>query len=238
MSRRIKDRGLKPVLPLQPVDKGRCFRRQRLEAHPSGRQQDRLQLRAAQEGGLATGGDEPIPDEHHHHGDQTDANGAEQRASEPIRETDACAHELAERRPRQHAEDHAGHQKETEEQKRVAHPGGRGGVRSVGQSRGYESGRGRSDRGGRNVAHDGGGAAQEARVEAGESRQERDDIHGCIEQIHCGHNRRLHMTFLLDRDDFSSSRHPGLACWRSMIFPKTGSHFSGSCSRALKLLKD
>ena len=35
---------------------------------------------------------------------------------------------------------------------------------------------------------------------------------------------------LPERDDFSSNRHPALAyCW-SMIFPKTGSHFSGSCA--------
>src|SRR5262245_58561082 len=34
----------------------------------------------------------------------------------------------------------------------------------------------------------------------------------------------------LKRDDFSSNRHLALAyCW-SMIFPKTGAHFSGSCS--------
>src|SRR5215207_7802725 len=32
-------------------------------------------------------------------------------------------------------------------------------------------------------------------------------------------------------DDFSSSRHPALPLCSSMIFPKTGSHFSGSCSR-------
>jgi hypothetical protein len=36
---------------------------------------------------------------------------------------------------------------------------------------------------------------------------------------------------LLEQDDFSSNHHPALLlCW-SMIFPKTGTHFSGSCSR-------
>jgi hypothetical protein len=35
---------------------------------------------------------------------------------------------------------------------------------------------------------------------------------------------------LLERDDFSLDRHPALSfCW-SMIFSKTGIHFSGSCS--------
>jgi hypothetical protein len=34
----------------------------------------------------------------------------------------------------------------------------------------------------------------------------------------------------LKRDDFSSNRHLALAYWWSMIFPKTGIHFSGSCS--------
>src|SRR6185503_16972160 len=34
----------------------------------------------------------------------------------------------------------------------------------------------------------------------------------------------------LDRDDFSSNRHPDLVLCLSMIFSETGSHFSGSCS--------
>ena len=37
----------------------------------------------------------------------------------------------------------------------------------------------------------------------------------------------------LERDDFSSSRHPALPLFLSMIFSKTGSHFSGSCLRTM-----
>src|SRR6266853_1937291 len=36
----------------------------------------------------------------------------------------------------------------------------------------------------------------------------------------------------LERDDFSSNRHPTLACCWSMIFSENRFHFSGSCSRS------
>jgi hypothetical protein len=41
--------------------------------------------------------------------------------------------------------------------------------------------------------------------------------------------RAISQQFFLERDDFSSNRHPALRFWWSMIFPKTGIHFSGSC---------
>src|ERR1043166_6200895 len=42
----------------------------------------------------------------------------------------------------------------------------------------------------------------------------------------------------LKRDDFSSNRHRPLTFFWSMIFPETGTHFSGSCSRACPQLAD
>jgi len=40
--------------------------------------------------------------------------------------------------------------------------------------------------------------------------------------------RRLNL--ILERDDFSSNRHPALSFCLSMIFSENGTHFSGSCS--------